>query len=219
MSALFRLAQRASREDDGMTLAEMVVGMLIMSIFMAVFTGVIIAMSSTTNDVQAVTTSASDVNSAFITLDKIVRYADAITTVGQGASGDWYVELDSVDGSTDVETCRQLRVDRTTRQLQQRTWTATGATTFTDLTDWTMLAGDITNGTAASGSADQPFAVPTALTAAASSYQRLTVTVVATATGAGSATTRSQMTFTALNSTASAATNSVKCQQPGVGRP
>ena len=219
MARLVGLAQRLRREDDGMTLIEMVVGMLVMSICLAIFTGVIVTMTGTVNKVQAVTTSASDVNGAFIKLDKLVRYADAVTTTGQGTSGDWYVELDTVDDSTDVETCLQLRVDKTTRQLQDRTWTATGATTYTNLTAWTMLANDITNGAAASGSSDQPFTIPTALTAAATSFQRLTVTVVATATGSATASNRSQMTFTALNSTASATTNSVKCQQPGVGRP
>lgn len=218
MDGRTRLSQLV-HHDDGMTLIEMVVGMLIMSICLAIFTGVIVTMTSTVNKVQAVTTSASDVNAAFMQLDKVVRYSDAITPTGQGTSGDWYVELDSVDDTTDIETCRQLRVDRATQQLQSRTWTATGATTYTNLSSWTMLANDISNGTAASGATDQPFTVPTALTAAATGFQRLTITVIASATGSGTATNRSQMTFTALNSSASATTNSAKCQQPGVGRP
>ena len=120
--------------------------MLIMGIFLAMFTVAMVGMSNTVNKVEAVTTSSGQVNTAFLKLDKMIRYTNAITTTGKGASGDWYVELDAVDSDTSVETCTQLRVDIATKQLQQRTWNvpASAPTTYTALSGWTMLANQIT---------------------------------------------------------------------------
>ena len=84
-------------------------------------------------------------------------------------------------------------------------------------TSWKPLASFLTNTNEATGSANAPFSVPSALTTATSSYQRLTITLISTATGTSTATSRSSMTFTALNSSATATTNGTKCQQ--MGRP
>lgn len=218
MTRLQRRLREAGLENDaGTSIAELLVGMLIMVIFMAIFTGAIAAMGSTINKVEAITTSTQQTNTAFLKLDTLVRYAGAITTAGQGTSGDWYVELDSAANDTSTETCTQLRVDIASQELQQRTWLPTGTTTYQagSLTGWTALANNITNGTASPGSADQPFTVPAALTTAATTFQRLTVTVVAASAGASVAPSRSSMTFTSLNSAASASTNNSQCQQLG----
>jgi hypothetical protein len=62
---------------------------------------------------------------------------------------------------------------------------------------------------------NQPFTTPDPLTTAATHYQRLTITLVAAGAGAGVAPTRSNMTFTALNSTTTPTTTIVPCQQAG----
>ena len=86
------------------------------------------------------------------------------------------------------------------------------------LTNWVQLANSITNGSAASGSADQPFTTPAALASASTSFQRLTINLVAAAGTARRHDHRPKhQTFTALNSVASATTNSTKCQQLGSG--
>jgi hypothetical protein len=204
------------RDDRGTSLAELLVGMTVMGIFMAIFTAAIVSMANTTTKVEAVTSSAAQVNNAFLRLDKLVRYANAVTSIGPstGASGDWYVELDTVDNDAAVETCHQLRVDVSTQQLQLRTWTATGTTTYSSLSGWATLASNIRNGAAPAASADQPFSTPAALDAASTSFQRLTITLVAGTSGPSStSTTRTNLTFTALNSDASDTTNSAKCHQ------
>lgn len=210
-----RWRERRPTGDAGTTLLELVVGMTIMSIFLAVFTGAIVLMTSTVNKVEAISVANSQTNNAFLALDKTVRYASAITTIGVSpTSNDWYVEFDSTNTSVDV--CTQLRVDITARQLQKRTWVVP-ATGTPVATGWTPLASNVTNGSAAAGSADVPFSTPAALTTATTSFQRLTIALISTSATATTNTSRSVMTFTAMNSSAAATTNSSKCQQ--MGRP
>jgi hypothetical protein len=224
MREVIRRLRRSSTDERGTSLAELVVGMGVMVVFMTIFTGAVVSLARTTTKVEAVSTSAASVSNAFLALDKRVRYAEAITTIGRatGGSGDWYVELDSVNNDTAKETCTQLRVDIAKSQLQQRTWTAVDATHYSDLSaDWTLpsstgtvLASNISNGAAAAGTADQPFTTPAVLTTASSSFQRLGVTLVAGTSGPSStSTTRSTVAFTALNSLAADSTNAAKCQQ------
>lgn len=205
-------AQRKRDDDTGSTLMEVVVGMALMGIFLSIFTTAVFQMSRTINKVDAVTTSADQANQAFLRLDKLVRYASAISTAGRSSSGSWYVEMDNTANGPDV--CTQLRIDSASGQLQQRTWTVTTIGT-TAASSWSMLAYGITNGAVAVGNADQPFTVPAGAAAASSPYQQLTVTLVVKSGSATSATTRSKVTFTAINSTASSTTNSTVCQQNG----
>ena len=213
MAALLR---RLRQDDRGTTLAELLVGMAVMGVFMTIFTGAVVTMARTTTEVEAVTGSAAQVNNAFLQLDEQVRYADAITTVGPatGTSGDSYVELSSVNSATSVETCTQLRVDIGTQKLQRRTWVATSATAYAALSPWTTLASFVLPRDA-DGVAYQPFAAPPPPGGAVTTtFQRLTITLVAGTSGPGStSTTSTNMTFTALNSDASDPTNEVKCQQ------
>jgi hypothetical protein len=217
-----QLAERRPTGDAGTTMMELIVGMVIMTIFMAMFTTAIVLMTSTANKVEAVTISSTQSSQAFIKLDKLVRYAAAVTTPGASAtSGDWYVELDTSASvaSTGLETCTQLRVDKTAQALQLRTWTISGGTAAA-ASSWTQMASNITNGNAAStatstSSPPAPFTVPTVAGGASSTYQRLQVTLVATAGTTSTGTTYSQVSFTALNSSASASSNNTVCQQWG----
>ena len=66
---------------------ELIVGMALMAIFMSMFTAAIVLMTQTGNKVEAVSISAARrTNQAFLTMDKTVRYASAITTPGSRAS-------------------------------------------------------------------------------------------------------------------------------------
>jgi hypothetical protein len=207
--------------DVGTSLTELVVGMSVMTVFMAIFTGAIFSMSQTVNKVEATTVSSGQTNLAFLTLDKTVRYAAAITPASTCVSstsacvatpsGDWYVELDSTFSGAEV--CTQLRVDVAAHQLQQRTWTVT-ATGYTTPTSWKALASNVTNGGAVAGP-DQPFSVPAAVAGASSTFQQLTITLIIGSGTSTTSTTRSSTSFTALNSSAAATTNATKCQQAG----
>jgi type II secretory pathway pseudopilin PulG len=213
--------RRAHDDDTGSSLMEIVVGMALMGIFLSIFTTAIYSMARTVNKVDAVTTSAGQANQAFLKLDKLVRYASAITTVGKSTSGYWYVELDRT--ATSPETCTQLRIapnpsSPSDIELQQRTWTISGtaqAPVVGAASSWQMLADGIINSTVAAGSTDQPFTVPAASATVSSPFQQLTITLLFKSGGATSSTTRTQMTFTSLNSSASSVSNSQVCQQKG----
>lgn len=206
-----RLRRHGIADDAGTTLLELIVGMSIMTIFMTMFTTAVYELSRSTEKVGAISSSADQVNRAFLQLDKMVRYSAAITTAGR-SGGRWYVELDNTANGPEV--CTQLRIDPALRQLQERTWTVAGQTAGT-ASAWVVLADEVTNGDALATDPDAPFTVPAASAAASSSFQQLTITVV-TRSGTGTpATTRSRMTFTALNSAAASPTNDAKCQQKG----
>jgi hypothetical protein len=212
MNRLLHWARARVHGDAGTTLAELIVGMALMAIFMTIFTGATLMMTNTTNKVEAVALSSGQSNQAFLTLDKMVRYAATISTPGKNTTGtnDWYVELDTTN--TGSEVCTQLRVDIATKQLQDRTWTVSG-TSYTTPTGWLPLASGVTNGSAAVGSTDAPFTTPAAVTGAASAYQQLQITLVTTSNSANSTTSRSSTNFTAINS--AIATASTVCQQAG----
>lgn len=189
------------RREEGSTLLEVVVGMSIMSVFLATFTGAIVTLTRTQNRAQALTTSAGQLNTAFQRLDSTIRYAAAISAPGTtGPAGAWYVEY--LTTATGKQVCTQLRVDAAARQLQTRTWqlTDTGSTTPTA---WVPLASSVTNGSALPSSTG---VVPFVLTYrdGGVAFERLTVQLVAT-TGNPAVTSRSAVTFTALNSPDAAA--------------
>jgi type II secretory pathway pseudopilin PulG len=202
--------------ERGTSLIELIVGMGIMTICGAIFLGSAVTLSRVTAKTQAVTTSASQTNLAYLTLDKTVRYASAISLPAKSSSGVWYVEFrDTTSGS---EVCTQLRVDNTTQQLQQRTWTT--ATTPVVPTAFRQVSPGFTNGAAAASSSttlnttDQPFfRLPDSTTA---NHQRLSITLISAAGAASgtSSTSRSAFTLTGLNSTTNAAAGTI-CQQAG----
>lgn len=199
------------RREDGTTLVELMVAMVLMTIFLAMFTGAVIMMNSAMNKSQAVNLSSSQLNVAFANLDNMVRYAAFVTTPKTGApSGDWYVELRTTTAGGEV--CNQLRVDIAAKQLQRRSWTVANAVASAP-SAWVPIASGISNGGAAVGAKTQPFyLVPPVGNAV---YQQLTVNLLSPA-GSGSAltTSASSFTFTALNSPTGAAGAQI-CQQQG----
>jgi type II secretory pathway pseudopilin PulG len=215
MSALLAALRRRHRSvrssgDRGTTMIELVMAMVIMSVCGAVFIGSMVALNRTTGKAQAATNAATQTNQAFLSLDKTVRYASVITIPGKGTSGDWYVELR--DTTSGAETCVQLRLDTSTKQLRKRSWATANPS---GVSAWLPIASGFTNGGAASGSADQPFVLKTP--GPTSNHQQLTVNLVATAGNPPSVTTsRSSFTLTAINSEVPPPSGSV-CRQ--VARP
>ena len=197
------------RGEEGTTLIELVVGMMIMSIFLVMFTGAIVTMNRAENKTEAVSITTAQVNQAFLTLDKTVRYATAISTPGTGTAGDWYVELRSTN--TGSEVCTQLRID--SQQLQRRTWTVTNSVGSTP-SAWVPMASSVNNGGAAAG-AGQPFVLVVPVVANDTAYQQLKFNLSTLAGAAGSQTpSLSSFTFTATNSTLPAPAAPV-CQEQG----
>lgn len=202
------------RRDDGMTLIELTVGMVLLSVFMVMFTGAILMINKAMNTSQAVNDAASQTNTAFLRLDEVVRPASYISTPGRSTtSQNWYVELRYT--YTGTETCTQLRVERTSQQLQSRSWTVVNAVASPPST-WSPLASNITNGNAAAG-ISQPFALAATTGTGNSSklFQQLSVTL-APPPGPGISTGALEPSFTvtALNSVLPAPTTAI-CQQQG----
>ncbi len=212
MSYLADRLRTVHDDDRGATLLELVVGMTIMVIFMGMFTGAILLVSNSTNKVEAVSNSSAQLTNAFLELDKSVRYASGISTVTPAAgSNDWHVEFErTISG---VDTCTQLRTNHLTGNLEWRTWSpnSTGSG-YSSLTAWQPLAGNITN--YAVGASPAPFANPS--TSTNSSFQQLTISIVAGSGTNTSGTTQNSMTFTALNS--SPGSGASVCQQVSVGQ-
>jgi Tfp pilus assembly protein PilW len=210
MTRQARSLRQRMKQDEGTSLIELVVGMMLMAIFLGMFTGAIVMMNTSMNKSQAVNLSSSQLNTAFASLDNTVRYAAFISTPGTGTpSGDWYVELRVTN--TGSEVCSQLRVDIASQQLQRRVWTVGANGNASTPGAWVPISSGISNGNAPAGPT-QPF-LPGTLTNGL--YQQLTINLTAPA-GSGSAQTNSMSTFTltALNSALPAPTSSI-CQQAG----
>jgi hypothetical protein len=196
---------RRLRRDDGTSLSEVIVGMTLMGFFMAMFTGAIVVISGTQQKVESVSATSTQLSLAFVSLDRTVRYADAISVPAMtaGPSGAWYVELRWPKpnvGAAATERCTQLRLTKTTNptnpgQLQQRSWDAGAAPSGSFI----PIASEITNGDAAAGVTTQPF-WPVAVTAGVA-FQQLKINLVAAHGGSSHKTQSSTaVTFTAVNS-------------------
>jgi prepilin-type N-terminal cleavage/methylation domain-containing protein len=180
------------RDDDGYTLAELIVATTLMGVVTAVTTLAIVQIYRSYHTIDAEIEAQTQVTTAFRVLDQEIRYARSISDPGL-VDGDHYVEyLVNLD---DVDTCVELRLRPSTRELQRRQWTKN--TVALSPSPWMTLASSTTS--------TQPFTVTPADANAldAFRYQRLRVLFTAAAGSGESASSRvTDITFTALNATA-----------------
>ena len=201
---------RLLSRDSGTTLIELVVTMSIMGIFLAIFTGAMVSMYHSTSKVQGVTDTSAQLSTAMSRLDASVRYAAAISPPVTGTDGNAYVAWQSTyTGST---VCTQVRVNASTSQLQQRTWTVSGASA-TGLTSWTPLASEIAAKDPSTGAALTPFTF-LAATGAVPNEQLLVSLVAVSGSGSQQTVTRRAVTFTAFNTTPATTTSGI-CKEVG----
>lgn len=190
------------RRDAGTSLLELVVGMTLMGVFLTMFSGAITLMYTSANKSQALTDTSAELNQAFNRLDSSVRYASAISQpglgLGPGAANDWYVEFQTTN--TAAVVCTQLRISQDARELQQRTWTVVNNSASNE-SGWVSIASYVINGGAPAG-ANQPFTrmIPSTTTPYEALQFQLQVKKGGSQTASTSAT---NLTFVALNSTAS----------------
>ncbi|MHB8340289.1 MAG: prepilin-type N-terminal cleavage/methylation domain-containing protein [Mycobacteriales bacterium] len=183
--------------QGGFTLIEMMVAIIILSIFMALVSTAVVQMVHATLKTQAVGDSQFQLDTAFLRLDREVRYASAINPPGQTGS-DWYVEF--LTTNTGTAQCTQLRFDPASRLLQQRTWTSTGAPVPTP--PWVTLAAGIVN----NPTTQPPFTFTPSGTALV--RQQLGIWLFsASGPGVANAVSTTSLTFSALNSSPSSVTN------------
>jgi prepilin-type N-terminal cleavage/methylation domain-containing protein len=177
---------RNDERDEGFTLIELMVSVVVLGIFMSVATGGFINLFQTASRTQALADAQQQLGIAFNRLDREIRYASGISTPGF-VGAEPFVEFRTTYTGSPV--CTQLRVRPTTGQLQQRTWTQ-GTGTVTP-SPWTQLATNVTTTT-------QPFTLTAA--DATFNFQRLGISLTTMAGGVVTTGTRQfSASFTALN--------------------
>jgi prepilin-type N-terminal cleavage/methylation domain-containing protein len=174
--------------DAGVTLAELVVSMTVMSIFMSIFTAAAVQMFRFESDTQTATSAQNQIHIAYLRLDKDIRYAVGISTPDAA-----YVEYLRTDEG--VPMCTELWLDSADRQLKTRTWVE-GSTPGPN---WSTLASE--------ASSTQPFTLLAPVAPFVSQRLRLNL-IVGPAADAGSAKVM-DMTFTALNTSAATSSGAV----------
>jgi type II secretory pathway pseudopilin PulG len=188
------------RSEAGFTLVELMVVMPFLLIVTALVSTTMLTAYGAEARVQATSQSSSQVTLAFIALDSEIRYASDINQPGKDSSTppNYYVEFDSNwnQNSQGEPLCTQLEYNNSLGQLQQRTW-YTGATIPTV---WKTLASALQTSVSTN---------PFTLIDVESPWQlTLTFTSVAVS-GASKGNAGSSFTITALDTTASSASQSV----------
>jgi hypothetical protein len=166
-----------------------------MTVVMAITTAGILQVFRAANDTEARSVTQSRIQVAMLRLDKQIRYAKMITTAALIGSV-WYVEYltHEVNPTTAVSTwtCHALRLRGT--DLELLTW---NKDLIPDPSRFAVLIAGVT----ALDASDGPFPAPNPVTGTANDFQRLRLSLQATAGGAAARTKGSfDLTFTALNS-------------------
>ncbi|MEV4132321.1 hypothetical protein AB0J72_09165 [Dactylosporangium sp. NPDC049742] len=189
MNGLLRFTARL-RRDDGVTLAEMAVTTGIMSAVMAIFTTGVVQLFQAGNNNMLVAMTQSQLNTAFLRLDRNVRYAAGISREHTDTAGNMLVEYLNTEVTAGLEPeCAQLELNRANKVLRRQVWPQGAKLPGR----WVVLANEID--VAKSSFKLLPPETDTG-------YQRLRIVlVVASNPGRGQAEATTEITFTALNST------------------
>lgn len=187
--AFRRPARRRGRDDAGITVAETVVAMSIMSVVLAAFSTGMVQAYRSVKSAESAGVAQSQIHAAFVRLDREIRYASGIGTPVVQPGGIHIVEYEST--ITDRPRCFRLRLDVASGMLQQRNWApgAPGA-----MTPWNTVASGVGPVNRAGIAPPAPFVL--ALGDPTMRFQRLRVRLATTSTGPPRET---DVTFTALN--------------------
>jgi hypothetical protein len=151
-------------------------------------------MFASANRTESSSLSQSQTNIAFQRLDTDIRYAAGIS-VPDTVGSDFYVEYLTTNTGTPI--CTELRLNVAAKQLQRRTWTQDNPA---PPTPWIPLASSVSSST--------PFEFHDA--DATYNFQRLRLNIVASQGGQGpQPTVRTDITFTALNTSLSTSSATV----------
>jgi Tfp pilus assembly protein PilV len=196
--------KRGPGGDAGITMIEVVSSMVVMSIVLVIFTTGFLQVMGSANRVQTLAEAQSQVNIAFLRLDKEIRYAAAIGQEGTVGT-DWYVEY--LTTNTGSRVCTELRLHAS--QLQRRTWTqpappaVPGPGNVTPTT-WAPLVSNV--------SSTAPFTFSDA--DSTMGFQRLELKLTAGDAAAGVAKSRqTDVTFTALNTSLQTQGDDDECRE------
>ena len=119
-----RLRLMRSERQVGFSLIELVVAMGIFMVFVSLFLAAVLALSNGTTRARLTAEASSGVLLVFQNADRQVRYADAISVPGNGASGARYIEFRTPAASARdfVVTCTQWRYQPATGSISSREW-------------------------------------------------------------------------------------------------
>ena len=185
--------------DEGMTLVELIVAMIVFSLCMAVFIAGVLQMTRTTVRAQVVTASSDQLRAAFEEMDARLRSAEAVNAPGVVGQS-WFLEFRTPGFDGAGSTCTQWRYSVADGTLEGRRWDVTQ----TPADDWTVLASGLSKASAVLTNAGQrPFTMTPA--AADREHQSVAVLLQSPRTGTtkvapGSTGEQVRATFTALNS-------------------
>jgi prepilin-type N-terminal cleavage/methylation domain-containing protein len=125
------------RDDSGVTLIELIVSMTIMAVMMTMFTTAMLQMYQAANKTESLSNAQSELNTVFLRLDRLVRYASGISEVKQNGST-YYIGVLVVEA--DRTLCHALRLVGAEKKLQIVTWNESDPT---NRPPWTTLANDV----------------------------------------------------------------------------
>lgn len=197
-------------DDDGVTMIEVTVSLTLMAVLMTIFTTAVLGVYRNVNRTEAIATAQSQLNTAFLRLDKDVRYASGISV--PVLSGDNYF-VEYLNTSLGTEICTELRFGAKTGLLQRRTWNRT--VTPIAPSGWVVLASTLSVQTdEVTGAALDPFvfvAADPTKTTGTSNFHRLQIRLAVKGKDAKDVAT-STIAFAALN-TSLATTSSGICTE------
>lgn len=136
--------RRKFRDDRGITLMEMLVGIGVMMVVVTIATTAMVVMFQSATKSEAVASTATEINVAYMRLDTSIRYANYVSDVNVDADGHPAVRYRSLNPETMLPVCYELRV--TDRSLEQRHWPEADPSSKTD---WLPLARQLTDNPAA----------------------------------------------------------------------
>lgn len=112
---MMRRVVRPARDENGSSLAELMVVTSLLSVVMLMVTGAIVQVYRTVQTTETLTSAQAQLSVAFQRFDRQLRYASWINPPGvPTGSGTWYVEFASKEPDAtgvDRDKCRQLRLE------------------------------------------------------------------------------------------------------------
>ncbi|MEV6927748.1 hypothetical protein AB0M46_25055 [Dactylosporangium sp. NPDC051485] len=190
MRLVERLSAATRRGDDrGVTLAELAVTTGIMSIVMAIFTTGLVQLFKAGNANEMVALTQAQLNTAFLRLDRELRYSGGFGPIHTDTSGNTFIEYLNPGTPSGIPDCVQLELYLGGKTLRRQAWRSEKGSKPTGR--WTVLASQVNVGKSS-------FSIPTSDN---TSYQRLRIQLyVASNPGSGRTEAYTDLTFTALNS-------------------
>jgi Tfp pilus assembly protein PilW len=195
---------RLRNSDEGTSLIELLVVMIVFTMILAIITSAIITMQRQTQTETGQANNLDASRKVIELLDRSVRYANGITAPGIGTDGSLYVEWETGNAGQQ-QTCTQWRWVSVGGAMQWRTWKV-GINTPTS---WATAAIGMSQ-----VGATPIFSI--AASNAATTKEELAVLFTATS-GPRPASSVSEVTLTAINSATSSPPTTAICT--GVGRP